>query len=96
MGARQIINSDCLFTFLITILILIFGFKIQFSKPKTGREGLIGDTGIAKTDIKPSGEVFIQGEHWRAKSFNNQQIKKNDTIEVVDIKNLLLIVKRCH
>lgn len=90
----MLIISFSLFTFLITILVLIFGIKIQFTRPKTGREGLIGDIGIAKSDIKPTGEVFIQGERWRAKSFNNQQIKKNDHIEVVDIKNLLLIVKK--
>ncbi len=89
-----LITSFSLFTILIISLILIFGFKIQFTKPKTGKRGLIGTTGIAKSNIKPDGIVFVQGELWKAKSFQNHQIKKNDSIEIVDIKNLLLIVKK--
>ncbi|MBU1077827.1 MAG: nodulation protein NfeD [Spirochaetes bacterium] len=90
----SLIISFSIFSAVITILILIFGIRIQFTRPKTGREGLIGSGGIAKTDIKPAGTVFVSGELWQARSFQNQQIKKGDTIEVVDIKHLLLIVKK--
>lgn len=83
-----------LFSIIMTVLIVFFGVKIQFKKPKLGQKGIIGETGKAKTNIQPRGTVFIQGELWQAKAYNNQQIKKDDSIEVMDIKNLLLIVKK--
>lgn len=89
-----IIISAGIFTLLFFSFVLFYGLKIQFSKPKTGSEGIIGMIGYAKTDIKPEGEVFVKGERWQAISYKNQQINKEDKIEVVGIKNLKLIVKK--
>ena len=51
-------------------------------------------TGIAKTDIKPIGEILVKGKIWKAKTYNHQQISKDNSIKVIDIKNLFLIVKK--
>lgn len=89
-----LIITGGLFGILLILFIIFVSVKIQQTKPKTGREGIIGVTGIARSDIKPRGEIFIQGELWQAKSLNNEQIERGDEIKVVDIKNLLLVVTR--
>jgi len=92
----SIIVSAAIFTIGFFVLLLVFGIKIQFAKSRTGREGIIGATGYAKTDIKPQGEVLVNGERWQAISYRNQQINKDEPIEVVDIKNLRLVVKKAR
>jgi len=89
-----LIFSVALFTVLLFAGLLFLSVKAHKRKPAVGKEEIIGQKGIARTDIIPVGTVFIEGELWKARSYNNQQIKKNDSVEVVDIKNLLLIVKK--
>jgi len=89
-----IIVSAAIFTTGLFIILLMFGMKAQFYKAKTGKEAIIGEIGYAKTDVKPEGEVLVAGERWQAVSFKNQQINKGAKIQVVDIKNLRLIVKK--
>ncbi len=89
-----LIITGGLFGVLLILFMVFVSVKIQRTKPKTGREGIIGALGIARSDIKPRGQIFVQGELWQAKSLNNEQIEKGDEIKVVDIKNLLLVVTR--
>jgi len=89
-----IIITASIFTVGFFIFLILFGIRAQANKVRTGVEGIIGEQGYAKTDIKPEGTVFVSGERWQARAFENQQINKGDKIEVVDIKNLLLIVKK--
>jgi membrane-bound serine protease (ClpP class) len=69
------------------------GIKIQWKKPVTGREGLLGKVGIAKTDLTPEGTIFVHGERWQA-STEGEKIKKGEEVEVLEIKGLNLIVKK--
>lgn len=62
-------------------------------KPKTGKEGLVGERGVAKTRInKKGGTCLVHGELWRAKS--EEEIEKDEEIEVVNVEGLTLWVKR--
>lgn len=58
------------------------------------QKGLINSTGIALSDFKPRGAVRIKNKKWQAFAYKNQHINKGDKIIVVDIKNLLLEVKK--
>ena len=69
------------------------GIKIQWKKPLTGREGLIGKVGIAKTALDPDGTIFIHGERWQA-STEGESIKEGEEVEVLEVKGLNLIVKK--
>lgn len=69
------------------------GIKIQWKKPVTGREGLLGEIGIAKTDLTPEGTIFIHGERWQA-STKGETIKEGEEVEVLEVKGLQLIVKK--
>lgn len=58
----------------------------------TGREGLIGAEGVARSSIGPQGgKVFLLGEWWNAVS--EEPISAGQKIEVVGVRNLVLNVK---
>jgi len=72
--------------------VLSYAIKAQLSKVKTGKEGLIGETGIAKTDVFGSGKIFLHGELWNAKS--DEHIKEGEKVVVTGVEELILKVKR--
>jgi len=61
-------------------------------KKRTGWEGLIGETGIAKTPIGKSGKVFVHGELWDACT-TGDGIESESLIRVQGVKGLLLVVE---
>lgn len=74
-------------TFLVTLAI-----KAQRRKRISGSEGLVGQTGFARTSISPEGKIFIHGEIWDAQS--DQKIKKGEKVVIEKVEGLKLIVKR--
>jgi len=61
--------------------------------PETGKEGLIGMEGMARTKItEKGGTVFIHGELWKATS--DEEIEKGAKVKVVEVKGLTLKVKK--
>ena len=68
------------------------GIKIQRKKPTTGKEGLIGEMGVAESDIKGEGKVFIHGELWDAHS--SEEIKGGSEVVVTGVEGLKLIVSK--
>jgi len=75
------------------IFLLSLGIRAQFKKRQTGREGIIGEVGVAKTDIKPSGgTVFVHGEYWNAVS--DTSIKKGCKVKVIDVEEMVLKVEK--
>ena len=88
-----LIISMSLATAAFFVFALSKGIKIQWKKPVTGKEGLIGKIGIAKTDLTPEGTIFIHGERWQA-STEDELIKVGEEVEVLEVKGLNLIVKK--
>jgi membrane-bound serine protease (ClpP class) len=82
-----VIVSAGFFTFAVTKAI-----RARLQKPTTGIEGLVGEIGIAITDIGPEGKVLVHGEYWNA--FSEERIEKDQKVEVIRVKNLNLQVKR--
>ena len=72
--------------------VLSYAIKAQLSKVKTGKEGLVGETGVARTDVSAEGKVFLHGELWNAKS--EQPIGKGEKIVVTGVEGFELIVKK--
>jgi membrane-bound serine protease (ClpP class) len=59
----------------------------------TGPEALIGKIGTAFTDLRPEGEVRVQGIVWRARSVSGD-IQKGESVRVKSQENLVLIVEK--
>ncbi len=73
-------------------LLLFMGIKAQFRKPTAGKEGLVGETGIARTDIdEKGGTAFVHGEWWNVVS--DKPIKRGAKIKVVNSEGMVLKVE---
>ena len=76
---------------------IIVGFALQAQKRPviTGQEGLRGLTGIARTNINPSGQVQCGAELWTAELAEGQaRIRKGEKVEVVKVEGLKLKVRK--
>lgn len=89
----SLIISMSLVTAAFFVFALSKGIRIQWKKPLTGREALIGTTGTAKTDLNPEGTILIQGERWKA-STRDEIIREGEEVIVLAIEELTLIVKK--
>jgi len=79
------------FTALFFAVALSYAFKAHKNKPTTGMEGIVGDTGLAITDIGNSGTVEVHGEIWKATAL--EPISKNAQITVKAVDHMLLTVE---
>ncbi len=50
----------------ITVFLLRLAVRSFRYKVSTGSEGMIGEMGVAKTDVAENGQVFVHGELWSA------------------------------
>jgi membrane-bound serine protease (ClpP class) len=73
-------------------LAIYLAVKAQRRKPTTGKEGLLGTTGVVKAKIDPQGKVFIHGEYWDAES--DEMIPEETRVEVIAVKNTVLKVRK--
>ena len=62
-------------------------------KPSTGREGMLGQIGRAKTELGPGGMVFVDGALWEAVS-EGGSISEGEAVEVIGERGLTLLVQR--
>jgi len=62
-------------------------------KKLTGAEAMIGKTGIAWTDLKPKGEIRVEGVTWRAESLSGD-INKGEQVTVKALKGLVVLVEK--
>jgi len=89
----SVIATMVLTTVFFFLVVGRLGLKAQKRKKMTGYEELIEEEGIALTDFeKGKGKVFIKGEIWNAVSEDN--IKKDDTVIVEQVKGLTLYVRK--
>lgn len=78
------VGISLIFIFLIALVI-----KAHLKKAYTGREGLVGEEGVARTDIDPEGKVFVHGEIWEAESL--EKILKGTKVRVEEVMKGLKI-----
>ncbi|MGE0405723.1 MAG: nodulation protein NfeD [Candidatus Korobacteraceae bacterium] len=73
-------------TFLMTIAV-----RAQRNKITTGVQGLVGETGVARTSLTPEGKVFVHGEIWDATS--SSPIAPGEAVRVLGIREFQLEVE---
>ena len=73
------------------IFVLTLGLRAQFRKRATGSDGMVGEIGIAKTDVKEDGgTVYVHGEFWNAAS--EELIKSGQKVRVTGVEGMILKV----
>jgi membrane-bound serine protease (ClpP class) len=66
---------------------------IRHRSKLTGPEAIVGQTGVAITDLEPFGEVRVGGIIWRAESISGR-IAKGESVKVRSMKTLVTVVER--
>mgnify|MGYP001569366653 FL=1 len=69
------------------------GVRALFQKPTTGYSGLIGQVAVARSPLDPAGEVFVQGERWRAVA-EGGAVAEGEPVTVTGIDGLTLKVTK--
>jgi len=78
---------------LIFIFLIFITFKTHMRRITTGKEGLVGEIGVAQTDLNPEGKVFVHGELWDAEA--SEEIPKGAKVKVLEVmKNLKIKVTK--
>lgn len=68
---------------LIVIFLVTLVLRAHTRRSSTGREGMIGETGTARTDLEPSGKVFVHGEIWDAEA--EEPVRAGEKVEVIKV-----------
>lgn len=68
------------------------GIRAQGRRVRTGREAMIDATGVARTDLAPTGTVLVQGELWSAEAAGGT-VAAGRRVRVVQIEGLHLKVR---
>jgi membrane-bound serine protease (ClpP class) len=76
---------------LITIFLMAMALQARKNKVQTGIQGLIGELGVARTELAPSGKVFVHGELWDARAAGD--VRAGDSVRVRAVQGFELEVE---
>lgn len=82
------VMSSSLFFILVTWMVV----KTQRRPAFSGDEGMVGEIGIAVTDIADDGKVFVHGEYWQAAA--EEPVDAGREVEVVRVDTGLKLLVR--
>jgi membrane-bound serine protease (ClpP class) len=66
--------------------------RVHTQQEAESAENLVGEMGIAKTDLRPMGKITINGTNFEAKTYG-EFIDRDKAIQVIGIDNQYLVVK---
>ena len=75
------------------IVVFLMGLVLKARKNRvvTGSEGMIGEIGVARTQLGPEGKVFVHGELWNARAAG--EIAAGTRVRVSAVNGLRLVVE---
>jgi membrane-bound serine protease (ClpP class) len=76
---------------LITVFLMTLVLRARRNRVVTGREGMIGEIGVARTQLEPTGKVFVHGELWNAVA--RTTVPPGARVRVSAVDGLQLIVE---
>jgi membrane-bound serine protease (ClpP class) len=88
----QVIITMVVLTVLFFAFAIGLGLRAQRLRVTTGREGMEGETGKARTRLEPEGSISVHGEIWQARSMSGMPIEAGSRVKVVKVEGLLLYV----
>jgi len=74
---------------LIFIFLIVIAIQAHAKRIYTGKEGLVGEIGMAQSDLKPEGKIFVHGELWKAEA--SEEIPKGTKVKVLEVMNNLVL-----
>lgn len=91
--SRASFYTASLFFALLAFGLASFAFGAQRRKIMTGREGMRGEVGRARTDLSPEGTVYVHGEYWTARTMG-EPIRKGEPVRVRRVTGTVLEVEK--
>ncbi len=76
----------------IILFIVHRALSVQTQRVTTGAQGLLGELGVASTDLNLEGTVFVHGELWNASS--QHPIQQGEKVRVMHVDGLQLLVEK--
>jgi membrane-bound serine protease (ClpP class) len=67
--------------------------QVRKLKPVTGQDELVGQVGVARQTLGPSGTIFVHGELWQARS-KGEPIPAGEQVRVAGVDGLVLEVEQ--
>lgn len=89
--SASVIASLALTTVAVLGTLVMLAIRTHRSPVRTGSEGLLQETGVAKTDVAGRGKVFIHGELWNARS--DHEIPAGTRVRVVAVDGMTVLVE---
>jgi membrane-bound serine protease (ClpP class) len=71
--------------------LLAVAWRVRRRPVRTGAEGLLHERGIARSELRPSGKVFVHGELWEATA--EQPVAAGEAVEVIAVRDMTLAVR---
>lgn len=90
----EVIAATVAVTTSFSLLVLYFVVRTQKTNFVSGREGMVGEVGVAVTPIETEGRVFVHGEYWDA--YARESIAMGERIEVVALGNQMRLEVKRH
>lgn len=75
------------------VFVVALGLKALKRPYIAGREGVIGHVGEARTDLDPTGKIFVNGALWTATS-ESGNVEKGEKVRVTAMTGLKLTVRK--
>ncbi len=80
-----------LFTLAVVCALLVTAWRVRRRQVRTGAEGLVHEHGVARSELRPLGKVFVHGELWDAEA--EQPVAAGDPVEVTAVRDMTLAVR---
>ena len=75
--------------------IVAFALRAQRLPIQAGKETVLGKIGIARSNVRPIGQVQVESELWTAEAADDSTaINKGDRVQVVEVQGLRLRVRK--
>jgi membrane-bound serine protease (ClpP class) len=85
------ITAMTLLTLAVMCGLLTVAWRVRRRPVRTGIEGLLHERGVARSELRPSGKVFVHGELWDAAA--EQPVAAGEAVEVVAVLGMTLAVR---
>lgn len=92
--SRTVVFTVAIMIGLFFIFVVGSVVRTRGKRPTTGREAMLGQRGVARTDLDPHGRVFVEGTIWSAVATCEPVILKGEPIRVVSRDGMVLEVER--
>lgn len=87
----KVIIPSVIFTAAFFLFAVGIGLRAQRRKVSTGSKGMVGEVGVAKSEVHGRGSVFVHGEYWNA--YSDERITEGSNVEVVAVEGMTIKVR---